>query len=189
MSLKNVGVRRLSSRFAIQFKTVRRLIMSEDFWDTLKLSTLVLKTALVDLCYCDGMKGGTVALLYNLPLKLDEYYSKPIKGLDEAMRKKMHNVFMSRWSAFHAPIHSAAFAMDKQFCRREMDHGVKEDIWSVMEDFSKDPGGQDLTKLKSQYSMFVDALGSKQVFQYVYHMRLWMTVSIVTDNIVYAVSF
>ena len=36
-------------------------------------------------------------------------------------------------------------------------------------DFSKAPGGQDLTKLKSQYSMFVDALDSKQ-----------MTVSIVT---------
>jgi hypothetical protein len=33
------------------------------------------------------MKGGTVALLYNLLLKLDEYYSKPIKGLDEAMWK------------------------------------------------------------------------------------------------------
>ena len=46
-----------------------------------------------------------------------------------------------------------------------------------------------MTKLKSQYSMFVDVLGSKQVFQYVYHMRLWMTVSIVTDNIVYVVSF
>jgi hypothetical protein len=56
-----------------------------------------------------------------LLLKLDEYYSKPIKGLDEAMHKKMHNVFMSRWSAFHAPIHSAAFATDKQFCLKEMD--------------------------------------------------------------------
>jgi hypothetical protein len=107
--------------------------MSEDFWDTLKLATLVLKPALVALRYCDGMKGGTVSLLYNLLLELDKYYSKPIKGLDEAIHKKMHNVFMSRWSAFHAPIHSAAFAMDKQFCRRQMDHGVKTDIWSVME--------------------------------------------------------
>jgi hypothetical protein len=87
-------------RFAIQFK---------------------LKPALVALRYYDGMKGGTVALLCNLLLKLDEYYSKPIKGLDEAMCKKMHNVFMSRWSAFHAPIHSAAFATDKQFFLREMD--------------------------------------------------------------------
>ena len=115
-------------RFAIQFKAVRRLIMSEDFWDTLKLATLVLKPALVVLCYCDGMKGDTVTLLYNLLLELDIYYSKPIKGLDEVMRKKMHNVFMSRWSAFHASIHAAAFAMDKQFCRREMDDGVKKDI-------------------------------------------------------------
>ena len=178
----------VTDRFAIQFKAVRRLIMSEDFWDTLKLATLVLKPALVALSYDDGMKGDTVTLLYNLLLELDIYYSKPIKGLDEAMRKKMHNVFMSRWSAFHAPIHSAAFAMDKQFCRREMDHGVKTDIWSVMEDFSKAPGGQDFSKLKSQYALFVDALGSKQVFQYVYHMRLCITVSIVTDNIVYVVS-
>jgi hypothetical protein len=36
-----------------------------------------------------------------------------------------------------------------------------------MEDFSKDPGGQDLNREKSQYAMFVDGLGSKQVFQYV----------------------
>ena len=150
-------------RFAIQFKTVRRLIMSEDFWDTLKLATLVLTPALVALRYCDGMKGGTVALLYNLLLKLDEYYSKPIKGLDEAMRKKMHNIFMSRWSACHAPIHSATFAMDKQFCRREMDERIKQDIWSVMEDFSKAPGGKDFSKMKDQYSMLVDAVASKQV--------------------------
>ncbi len=32
-------------------------------------------------------------------------------------------------------------------------------------------------------------LGSKQVLQYVHHMRLWITESIVTDNIVYVVSF
>ena len=70
-----------------------------------------------------------------------------------------------------------------------MDHGVKTDIWSVMEDFSKAPGGQDFSKLKSQYALFVDTLGSKKVFQYVYHVRLWITVSIVTDNIVYVVSF
>ena len=35
-----------------------------------------------------------------------------------------------------------------------MDHGVKTDIWSVMEDFSKAPGGQDFSKLQSQYALF-----------------------------------
>jgi hypothetical protein len=130
-------------RFAIKFNAVRRIIMSEDFWDTLKLTTAVLTPSLVALRYYNGMKGDTVTLLYNLLLKLDEYYSKHINGLDEAMGKKMHNVFMSRWSAFHAPIHSASFTTDKQFCRREMDEGIKKDLWSVMEDFSKAPGGKD----------------------------------------------
>jgi hypothetical protein len=49
------------------------------------------------------------------------------------------------------------------FCQRDMDGGVKKDIWSVMEDFSKAPGDKDLTKMKEQYEMFVDAVGSKKV--------------------------
>jgi hypothetical protein len=44
-----------------------------------------------------------------------------------------------------------------------VDAGVKKDIWSVMEDFSKTPGGKDLSKTKTQYEMFVDAVGSEQV--------------------------
>ena len=44
-----------------------------------------------------------------------------------------------------------------------MDVNVKKDIWSVMKDFSKAPGGKDLNKMKAQYEMFVDAVGSKQV--------------------------
>jgi hypothetical protein len=48
----------------IQFKVVKKLIMSEEFWDRLTVVTLVLKAALTAVCYCDGMKGGTVTLLY-----------------------------------------------------------------------------------------------------------------------------
>ena len=63
--------------------------MSEDFWDTLKLVTLELKPGFVVLHYCDGMKGVTVSLLYDLLLELDKYYSKSITGLDETMSKKI----------------------------------------------------------------------------------------------------
>ena len=52
--------------------------------------------------------------------------------------------------------------MDRQFCRRDVDAGVKKDIWSVMEDFSKTPGVKDLSKMRTQYEMFVDDVGSKQ---------------------------
>ena len=53
--------------------------------------------------------------------------------------------------------------MDRQFCRRDVDAGVKKDIWSVMEDFSKDPGVKDLIKMKAQYKMFVDVVDSNPV--------------------------
>jgi hypothetical protein len=168
MSMKNVGARRLSGKVFLQL-----LLMIRSFgrplsqflaWDkTLKVDTQVLQPALVALRYCDDMKGGTLSLLYSLLVELDTTYSKPIKGLDETIRTKLHNVFMSRWSDFHDPVHSAAFTMDRQFCRRDMDAGVKKDIWSVMEDFSKSPGGKDLSKMKAQYEMFVDTVGSKQV--------------------------
>jgi hypothetical protein len=44
-----------------------------------------------------------------------------------------------------------------------MDVGVKKDIWSVMEDFAKAPGGKDLRKMKTQYQMFMDDVGSRKV--------------------------
>jgi hypothetical protein len=50
------------------------------------------------------MKGDTLTLLYILLIELDTTYSKPIKGLDETILTKLYNVFMNRWSVFHAPV-------------------------------------------------------------------------------------
>jgi hypothetical protein len=72
---------------------------------------------------------------------------------------------INRWSDFHVPIHSAVFAMGTQFCRREMDEGIKKNIWSVMEDFSNALGGKDFSKMKTQYTMFVDDVVSKEPFE------------------------
>jgi hypothetical protein len=44
-----------------------------------------------------------------------------------------------------------------------MDEGIKKDIRSVMEDFSKPPGDKDFSKMKVQYVMFVDDVPTKQV--------------------------
>ena len=71
----------------------------------LKVDTQVLPPVLVLLRYCDDMKGDTLTLLYSLLLELDTHYSKTIKGLDETIPTKLHNVFMNRWSDFHALVH------------------------------------------------------------------------------------
>jgi hypothetical protein len=64
---------------------------------------------------------------------------------------------------------------DKQSCRREMDEGIKKDIWSVMENFSTTPGGKDFSKMKTQYTMFVDAVVSKQMCVSIICMTLHYT--------------
>jgi hypothetical protein len=91
--------------------------------------------------------------LYILLLELDRYYSKPVDGLDEGIRTKLHQVFMMRWSVFHGPSHSLLCFWNGptiKFCHRDMDDGVKKD-------FSKTPGGKDLSKMKSPYDMFVES--------------------------------
>jgi hypothetical protein len=39
--------------------------------------------------------------------------------------------------------------MDRQFCRKDVDTGVKKDIWSVMEEYSNTVGDKDLSKMKA----------------------------------------
>ena len=39
--------------------------------------------------YSDGMRGGTLGLMYNLLLQLDDLYSSPIEGLPDKVRTKV----------------------------------------------------------------------------------------------------
>jgi hypothetical protein len=42
-------------------------------------------------------------------------------------------------------------------------HSFGRPLSQLLEDFSKAPGGKDLSKMRAQYEMFVNAVGSKQV--------------------------
>ena len=48
-------------------------------WDRLTVVTCVLNPVLTAMCCCDGMKGGTLTLVYSLLLQLDKLYSEPIE--------------------------------------------------------------------------------------------------------------
>jgi hypothetical protein len=45
-----------------------------------------------------------------------------------------------------------------------MDEGVKKDIWSVMEDFAKAPGGKDLNRMKAFCRRDMDAGVKKDIW-------------------------
>ena len=55
-----------------------------------------------------------------------------VGGYDN-IRERVHTVFMNRWNDFHVPIHTTVF------CQGQTVEGIKMDIWSVMEDFSRIP--------------------------------------------------
>jgi hypothetical protein len=76
---------------------------------------------------------------------------------------QMHDVFVNRWYAFHAPIATAAYVMDREFCRREVSSLMKKELYAVMRDFSKAPGSPSFFDMKSQYAEFESAVGCKRV--------------------------
>jgi hypothetical protein len=75
--------------FFTQFVEVRGLIRRDSFWDNVDLCLRVLMPALVALRCADGKKGSSMALTYNHMLQLTEHYGKPIRGLSDAIRKKV----------------------------------------------------------------------------------------------------
>jgi hypothetical protein len=69
--------------------------MDDDFWTQLDVSVSVLEPALKALRYSDGMKGGSMGLLFSLLLQLQDLYKEPIEGLDDHIRLKVRFISKS----------------------------------------------------------------------------------------------
>jgi hypothetical protein len=63
--------------------------VDKNFWSTIKVCVIVLEPDVKVLRYSDGIRGGTLGLMYNLLLQLDELYSSPIEGLPDKVRTKV----------------------------------------------------------------------------------------------------
>ena len=152
-----------------KFRKVSAVVLSDtNFWKNLDMCSRIFEPALQALRVSDGMKGGTPAILYDLCLGLDKLYSEPIDGLPEPTRRKLHDLFMARWNAFHAPVHSACFIMDKAFCRMQHDDAARKDLFQVMEAFSKvkDADGKMVgpafKTMKSEFVAWQEAISAKK---------------------------
>lgn len=67
--------------------------MIDVFVDLLDVALQVLELALQTLRYCDGMKGASLGLLYDLLLQLDRLYQNTIKTLDEKTSLRVDSQF------------------------------------------------------------------------------------------------
>ena len=78
---------------------------------------------------------------------------------------QMHKVFTNRWSAFHAPVMTAAFKLHPEFCQHDTDKRADQDFEKVMTDLAQTPGSPSVTAMKLQYEDFKIACktGSNQL--------------------------
>lgn len=72
-----------------QFADVKKLILDDNFWTRLGVAVKVLEVVLKALRYSDGMKGGSMGLIFSLLLQIQDLLAEPIQGLDENIRKKV----------------------------------------------------------------------------------------------------
>ena len=72
-----------------QWTDIEKLIADKKLWDTIKVCVKVLEPAVKVLRYSDGMRGGSLGLMYNLLLQLDQLYSSPNDGLPQNVRTKV----------------------------------------------------------------------------------------------------
>lgn len=73
----------------MQWEEIAAIVGNAGFWDRIKVCIKVLTPAVMVLRYADGMRGGSLGLIYSLLLQLVELYKQNIPGLPDAVRVKV----------------------------------------------------------------------------------------------------
>jgi hypothetical protein len=105
-----------------QWEEIEKLIADKNFWSTIKVCVKVLESTVKVLRYSDGMRGGTLGLMYNFLLQLDELYSSPIEGLPDKVRTKV-----SPWCirASHVWFTPALFCFGMSHTNLQLEHRLE----------------------------------------------------------------
>ena len=110
---------------------IKRIIRDDNLIHTIDLCIDLLSPCLQVLRLTYGKKGATLSNVYAKMLALDVFYREPIDGLSETIRKKIHAIFMARWTYFHTPVMTAAYRLAPEYCRNETDDQQTEEIKAV----------------------------------------------------------
>ena len=104
----------------------------------------------------DGKKGANLGKVYGLMCQLDRFYDKPIQGLDDGIREKMHKLFMARWAYFHEDVFTAAYMLDPEFLTVEHTSEEEQALRNVFKQMATDEHPE--SKLLAEYTQLVTAV-------------------------------
>jgi len=100
-------------------QAVKRIIRSDDIMDTIKVAIQIMEPVYRLLRLCDGKLGANLGKVYGYMLQIDTHLRTGIAALDARKRHKIHELLMARWEYFHAPVMTAAYCLEPEYCRRK----------------------------------------------------------------------
>ena len=101
-----------------KFRKAKLIVEDDDHFQNVDLVLRVFEPCVRAMRMTDGKKGATLSKIYKAMLDLggeNGFYAKPIDGLEEDIRTKMHKIFQKRWNYFHCPIMTAAYMLDPEY--------------------------------------------------------------------------
>lgn len=136
-------VMRQTSETKAKADSIKGIIRDESTLTAAKTLVEVLGPVVKLLRITDTKAGSTLGKVYASMLQLDEYFRKPIKGLDiiqdnddlldelGLFRPRLHAIFMARWEYFHVPIMTVAYRLEPEYCRRKFSSDEQADVRAI----------------------------------------------------------
>ena len=103
----------------------REVVEDDDHLKNVELVLRVFEPCVRTMRMTDGKKAASLSKIYKAMLDLggeDGLYAKPIDGLDESVRRKMHAIFMKRWNYFHCVLMTAAYMLNQEYLDSKFFH-------------------------------------------------------------------
>ena len=106
----------------------------------------------------DGKKGSQLGKVYGLCAQLDKLYKGQIDDLDEAIREKIHKIFMARWQYFHKDIMTAAYFFDAEHIHKAvLDETILTEVKEVLKKLTPEAH---VGKVFAELAAFISAVNN-----------------------------
>eukprot|EP00967_Tisochrysis_lutea_P131654 scaffold229104_cov41-Tisochrysis_lutea.AAC.1 len=117
----------------------KRIIRSEELLGTITTGIAIMEPVYRLLRLTDGKLGANLGKVYAYLLQIDQHFKQGVlPGVSASVRHKIHELFMARWEYLHAPVMTAAYCLEPEFCRRRHSSRELQDLKQCLRQMATD---------------------------------------------------
>mmetsp|Transcript_13081 Transcript_13081/g.37400 ORF Transcript_13081/g.37400 Transcript_13081/m.37400 type:complete len:409 (-) Transcript_13081:33-1259(-) len=134
----------------------KRTIRSESLATTVKTAITIMEPVYRLLRLTDGKQGAHLGKVYAYLLQIDHHLKNlNVDGVNSTTRHRIHELFMARWEYLHAPVMSASYCLEPEFCRRKFSSKELQELKQCLKQMSS--AEHPYPDLLAEYSEFQEA--------------------------------